>query len=123
MKVFAPFILTLLLIAMPSGNRLGASGCYTGGPFVPPVQGKEQCLDSEKYEVGKQIFTGKMRLDAISDGDVEAMRKKLKIAQEQLPEHAQKTVDLPSLAGQLDPKQWNALAYYLLVRHKIKLDP
>jgi hypothetical protein len=94
------------------------SGSYTSRPPRPPAS--TPSIDSDKYNLGKQIYSGKATLGA-ANADVAAQQSpRLKELQDKLPRSAQRTANLPDLAGKLSTAQMQALEYYLEVRYKIK---
>ena len=109
-------ILTLFcLAAMALPLSAPASGTYSARPIRPPVS----AVDANKYNIGKHIFSGKYE-PGKPPGDAATPTPRLKALQEKLPKSAQKTSDLPALAGKLSNEQMQSLEYYLGVRYKIK---
>lgn len=111
-RLFTAVVLgaTLLL-----GRQALASGSYPGRPPQPPV-----AVDTDKYNTGKQIFTGKATLGTGAAGAAETQTTRLKDLQGRLPKAVQKTAKLPELAGKLSAEQMKALEYYLELRYKVK---
>ncbi|MFN7925405.1 MAG: hypothetical protein U0Q16_35225 [Bryobacteraceae bacterium] len=93
---------------------LQGSGSYVTRPPLPASH------DSNRYELGKAIATGRLPLPAPGKADTAAHAKKLAALQEQLPARVRRTVALPALAGRLTADQFGALEYYLRVRYKIR---
>ena len=93
---------------------LRASGTYSRPPGPPPAN-----MDKAKYNLGKQVFAGKAA-PATTAGDAASQSARLKDLQGKLPKSAQKSADLPALAGKLSADQMSALEHFLEVRYKIK---
>lgn len=124
-----------------AGSEVRASGSYTTPPVRPPskagpakaapVKGdsaqkaksaeKAKTLDTSKYELGKQIYTGNL---AVSERTVRGATRVesllLSELQAQLPKAARESADLPSYAGRLTPEQRQALIYYVKTRYEIE---
>jgi hypothetical protein len=94
-----------------------ASGSYANRPPPPPVS---VSVDSNKYNLGKQVYSGKAPLGTSSSDLAAQQGPRLKELQDKLPKAAQKNTNLPDLAGKLTPGQMSALQYYLEVRYKVK---
>ena len=107
-------ILTVTFVASSSSL---ASGSYANRPPQPPTS---VSVDSNKYNLGKQVFTGKAPLGTASSDVAAQQEPRLKELQGKLPKAAQKNTNLPDLAGKLTPGQMSALEYYLEVRYKVK---
>ena len=105
----------VVLAALTLSLSVLASGSYTARPIRPPVS----TVDANRYNIGKHIFSGKYEPGKPA-GDATQQSPRLKQLQEKLPKAAQKTADLPALAGKLSNEQMQALEYYLAVRYKIK---
>ena len=117
MKTKTKFLLVLAL----AGGVWGAesafgSGSYGGRPPKPPTS----AVDSGQYNLGKDIYSGKANLGQASATTATSQSARLKDLQAKLPKSAQKTVNLPELAGKLDAAQLSALEYYLEVRYQVK---
>ena len=76
-------------------------------------------MDAGKYNLGKQVYSGKAA-PASAPGDAATQAARLKELQDKLPKAAQKSTDLPAMAGKLSTEQMKALEHYLDVRYKIK---
>jgi len=94
-----------------------ASGSYANRPPPPPAS---VSVDSNKYNLGKQVYSGKAPLGTSSSELAAQQGPRLKELQDKLPKAAQKSTNLPDLAGKLTPGQMGALQYYLEVRYKVK---
>jgi hypothetical protein len=97
------------------GSPALASGSYPGRPPQPPSK-----VDAAKYNLGKQIYTGKAALGAPSANLAAQQSPRLTELQGKLPTSAQNDVKLPELAGKLNATQMEALEHYLYVRFKVK---
>jgi hypothetical protein len=108
-------LLTLAGIFLPS--VLQASGSYTSS--APRPTG---AIDQARYNLGKQIYSGKMQLPAQSSAAEleQQQRERLGSLQLRLPEKVQKKVQLTHFAGRLDPEQLEALEYFLSIRYKLE---
>ena len=113
-KRFLFLLLACLLVVLPL--RTLASGSYPGRPPQPPTT-----IDTAKYHVGKQIFTGKARPDQDLSAAVTSQQARLQELQAALPNKAQQAVDLPALAGKLSADGLEALEYYLAIRYKVEV--
>ena len=91
-----------------------ASGSYPGRPPVPSM-----AVDAAKYHLGKHIFTGKARLANGVPAAAAQQEARLQELQAALPPKAQRSVNLPALAGRLSADRLEALEYYLAMRYKI----
>ena len=109
----------LLLIGFLSLAPLAAfaSGSYSVRPPRPPAA---STIDADKYNLGKQIFSGHAELGQATADKTAQQAPRLKELQNKLPKAAQKNADLPGLAGKLSPAQMSALEYYVEVRYKVK---
>ena len=94
-----------------------ASGSYAARPPRPP---SPSTIDADKYNLGKQVFSGQAVLGQATPDKAAQQTPRLKELQNKLPKAAQKNADLPGLAGKLSPAQMSALEYYLEVRYKVK---
>ena len=115
MKMKHMLVLTLACGVLSAASAFG-SGSYGGRPPQPPASS----VDSAKYNLGKDIYSGKAKLGTASTAAAATQSTRLKDLQSKLPKAAQRTVNLPELAGKLDAAQMSALEYYLEVRHKVK---
>jgi len=86
-------------------------------PVHPPLRLVEE---SQKYELGKSVFLGKLALKDTAGSDRASQTGRLSELQRKLPARVKKTVDLVELAGKLSPEQFVALQHFLKVRHKIE---
>lgn len=107
-------LLTIVFTLGLSTINLRASGTYSRPPGPPPVS-----AEGARYNLGKQIFAGKAA-PAAAPGDAAIQSARLKELQGKLPKSAQKSADLPALAGKLSANQMSALEHFLEVRYKIK---
>lgn len=107
-------LLTIVFTLGFSAIDLRASGTYTRPPGPPPAS-----MDKARYNLGKQVFAGKAA-PAAALGDAANQSARLKDLQGKLPKSAQKSADLPALAGKLSADQMSALEHFLEVRYKIK---
>ena len=117
MKTHA-LILTLAL----APSLLIGSGSYSARPPRPPagVQ-RAKDADKEKYEVGKNVYSGKARLSAQPTSETTKIQQtRLEALQARLPASAQKKTNLPALAGRLTPAELDALEYYVNKRFPVK---
>ena len=92
------------------------AGTLVKDPPKPPTS----AVDSGQYNLGKDIYSGKAKLGQASATTATTQAARLKDLQAKLPKSAQKTVNLPELAGKLDAAQLSALEYYLEVRYQVK---
>jgi hypothetical protein len=69
-------------------------------------------VDASKYQLGKEIFTGKLQPATTQKSALEAL-------QEKLPPEQQKNVRLPEMAGRLSAYEMDALGYYVAVRFRL----
>jgi hypothetical protein len=115
-KTFYPLLGLLggLMLMLP-GSTMG-SGSYPGRPPQPPT-----AVDTAKYHLGKQIFTGAARLGDNGPAAVSQQEARLKALQTALPRAAQASANLPALAGKLSADRLEALEYYLAIRYKIEI--
>ena len=91
-----------------------ASGSYTARPPRPLLKGEPGAkIDAEKYELGKRIYTGKVKPGELQAAVATAQEGRLRELQAQLPERESKKTDLSSLAGKLSAEQLDALEYYV----------
>lgn len=103
-----------LSFAMPS--VIHASGSYTFRPSRPALQS----VDAELYEVGKNIFAGKTKLNEAAPAKQAEQKGRLTELQSKLPTSALKSANLTDMAGKLTAEQLDALEYYVKTRYKIK---
>lgn len=115
MKMKHTLVMTLACGLLGAGSAFG-SGSYVGRPPQPP----SSSVDSGKYNLGKDIYSGKARLGGASAASAATQSARLKDLQDKLPKAAQRSVNLPEMAGKLDATQMSALEYYIEVRHKVK---
>lgn len=102
-----------------------ASGSYPP-PVVRPPGAVEATgsVDAAKYNLGKDLVAAKVKLpDAPLSAETLATQEKLLAGySEKLPKPVRETTDLKPLAGKLTADQLAAVAYFLTIRHKVKLD-
>lgn len=105
----------LLLTVALAPSLLVGSGSYSLRPPRPPTAvERTRDADKERYELGKNIYTGKARLSAQpSMGTMKTQEARLKALQSRLPDSAQKKTNLPALAGRLTSGEMDALEYYV----------
>jgi hypothetical protein len=103
------------LLLATSGVGLDASGTYRTRSR-PPAIGS---VDSERYLLGKEIFSGKREPSAADPSAQEAQQRRLAALAGQLPAKAGSNVALTALAGRLTARELDALEYYLAVRFKV----
>jgi hypothetical protein len=105
-------LLLAAAVALPALAQ--ASGTYTARPPRPAVKGERgEKMDSEKYELGKRIYTGKLKLGETQAAAAAAQEGPLRELQGHLPEREQKKTNLSALAGKLSAEQIEALDYYI----------
>ncbi len=96
--------------------NVNASGSYVARLTRPPTS-----IIIDKYQLGKQVFVGKVSL-----GDYPTLKKTQNIdllkLQSKLPKRAKIKTKLPALAGKINFKEMEALIYYLKIRFHISLD-
>ena len=108
-------LLLAALVALPALAQ--ASGSYTARPPRPLLKGESGAkIDAEKYELGKRLYTGKMKPGELQATAATAQAERLRELQAQLPEREMKKTDLTALAGKLSAEQLDALAYYVQQR-------
>ncbi len=112
----AVFIISVLFFIPVTSE---ASGTFRPFPPRPPVSAE---LDQEKYELGRAVFTKRVRLTSqnIPARELSARRARLETLQRQLPRSIQNRIDLLSFAPLLTAQQFQALEYYLVRRYKIR---
>ena len=104
----------LLAAAVALPTLAQASGTYTARPPRPAIKGERGAkMDSEKYELGKRIYTGKLKPGETQTVGAAAQEGRLRHLQTHLPEREQKSTNLTSLAGRLSAEQLDALEYYI----------
>ena len=110
MRHFLASLIVFSHLLLPVATH--ASGSFVRRPPKPPKQ-RQRIL----YTLGKDIYNGKVALQSQGGS---RFKKELSEFQEQLPENAKMTVDLPAMSGMLTDEQMEALAFYLFKRHKVQ---
>jgi hypothetical protein len=109
-----PIVSLLLAAAVALPAVALASGSYTARPPKPPVAGERGVkVDSTRYELGKRIYNGKLKLGDTQPVAAAAQEGRLRGLQARLPEREQKSTNLLALAGKLSAEQLDALEYYV----------
>ena len=108
-------IVPLLLaaaVALPSVAL--ASGSYTARPPKPPTAHERGAkMDSARYDLGKRIYNGKLKLGEPQAAAATMQETRLRALQATLPEREKKSANLSALAGRLNAEQLDALEYYV----------
>lgn len=126
------------------GSSSGSSGGYEGAGSVEkprPSQGSAPrstspsagsgskanigaatVVDSEKYDAGKAIFSGKAALPEPDPAKKDRQLAGLRVLQVHLPETVQETVDLTQYAGRLSDDQFASLLYFVEYRYNVSAD-
>ena len=89
------------------------SGSYLSRPPQPSL------VDSERYELGKAVFLGKLQEPKVNPAVQAAQAIRLQELQNNLPAKVRPSAKLPTLAGMVSAVQLSALEYYLKVRFKL----
>lgn len=110
-KLMRISVVALVLMSLIAGVGL-ASGSYTG---KPPRPGN---IDHPSYHLGKQIFSGKLKLSDSVSADQTAQQAFLERLEQRLPEKERTKAQLRRFAGKLNDEQLQALEYYLSVRYR-----
>ena len=97
-----------------------ASGSYNARPPRVPSDGTGKGVDSQKYALGKKIYTGKAKLTPQTSVDRAAQERRLQELQARLPEKVRAEVNLPQYAGRLSGTELEALDYYVSRRYPAK---
>jgi hypothetical protein len=106
--------------AVIAGILLVAGIANASGSYVRPASQRAGLDDYAKYELGKQVSTGRIELAERSEETFDDQSTVLSSLQSRLPRGARKRLDLPVYAGRLSPEQLDALHYYLKVRYKVR---
>jgi hypothetical protein len=115
----------LLAILTVTAFALHASGSYPP-PIVRPPGAVESSgsVDAAKYNLGKDLLAARVKLpDAPLSAETLASQEKVFAGYaEKLPKPVRETTDFKPLVGRLSADQLSAVAYFLTIRHKVKLD-
>lgn len=91
-----------------------ASGTYTGRLPQPTLDPKAITkTERAYYGLGQRIYTGKLKVKAWPEADVQAQHKQLTALQGLLPERVARKKDLTTFTGKLSEQQLRALTYYV----------
>lgn len=108
-------LLVVVAVSCPFPSSSYGSGSYLSRPPQPSL------IDSEKYELGKAVFLGRIQGTSTAASLQVTQAQRLRSLQSGLPVKARQSAKLPDLAGKLSEAQMNALEYYLKVRFKVTL--
>jgi hypothetical protein len=108
------FTASLLLLA-PEGFASGSSINRLPTPGATAVAGG---LDREKFTLGQKVFTGGVRPSGHESAAAQGER--LRALQARLPGDIAEKINLPQLAGRLQPAQLEALEYFVTQRYPAK---
>jgi hypothetical protein len=97
-----------------------ASGSYNARPPRVPAGDTPKGADSQKYALGKKIYTGKAKLTPQTSVDRAAQERRLQELQARLPEKVRVEVNLPQYSGRLSATELEALDYYVARRYPAK---
>jgi hypothetical protein len=94
-----------------------ASGSYNARPPRVPAGHGGSKTDSQKYALGKKIYSGKAKLATQASADRAAQERRLQELQARLPEKVRAKVNLPQYGGRLSAAELQALEYYVMHRY------
>ncbi len=127
MKTNASLLIFFSLTFLPV-IYLNGSGSYNNQPTHsgPAYQSQRLenaplVIDSERYHLGQQIYSGKLKLNSHgmteNQNRIRKQTKMLNRLKKRLPLEVAESFDVQSFAGKLNNKQFWSLKYYLDVRY------
>jgi hypothetical protein len=112
-----PIILAILVgsaSTLLQPNITYASGSYVALPIRPPAGESRSPL----YELGKQVFNGRLELGPVDPAKVSSQQEELALLDSKLASRGVTETTLSPLAGKLTTQQLQALKIYVSERYQ-----